>query len=61
MAGSLFAKVWKRRRDLRSILQSVYFNFHYLPFRQAVKLPILLYKPKLLELQGNVKIGGGGK
>ena len=58
MAGSLFAKVWKRRRDLRSILQSVYFNFRYLPFKQAVKLPILLYKPRLLELQGNVKIGG---
>ena len=58
MAGNVFAKMWEHRRDLRSILQSVYFNFHYLPFSQAARLPILLYKPRLLKLQGNVKIGG---
>lgn len=54
-----FSKIWNRRRDLRSLPYSIYFNFHYLPFRQAVKLPILLYKPKLLKLKGIVKIGGG--
>lgn len=43
---------------LRSVLSSIYFNFHYLPFRQAMRLPILLYKPKLLKMKGNVKIGG---
>lgn len=49
-------KIWKHRHDFRNIFQSLYFNFHYLPFKTAIKLPILLYKPKLLELQGSVKI-----
>ena len=35
---------------------TVYFNFHYLPFSQAIKLPILLYKPKFISLKGKVKI-----
>ena len=56
---SKFNKIWQHRRDFRNIIQSIYFNFHYLPFKTAIRLPILLYKPKLLELQGNVKIGGG--
>ena len=56
---TIFNKLWKNRNILRSILPTIYFNFHYLPFRQAIKLPILLYKPKLLKMKGNVKIGGG--
>lgn len=51
-------KVWKHRRYLRNIFQSIYFNLHYLPFKQAIKLPILLYKPKFLKLQGSIKIEG---
>ena len=43
-------------RLLRSLPASVYFNFHYLSLRQAVKLPILLYKPRFLELKGTVRI-----
>lgn len=43
-------------RILRSLPRSIYFNFHYLPFRQAAKLPILLYKPRFLELKGTVRI-----
>ncbi len=35
---------------------SIYFNFHYLPFKQACKLPIVLYKPKLMKCKGNVVI-----
>lgn len=49
-------RVWRGRRILRYILHSVFFNFHYLPFHEAVKLPILLYKPKLLKLKGTIKI-----
>ncbi len=41
---------------LRSLLYSIYFNFHYLSFRQAIKLPILLYKPRLLKLKGNIQL-----
>lgn len=44
---------------LRSLLSSIYFNFHYLPFSQALKLPILLYKPKLRTLKGSIEIVGG--
>lgn len=49
---------WKNKRYLRSILYSIFFNFHYLPFRQAIHLPILLYKPRLLDLKGQIKIDG---
>lgn len=36
---------------------SVVFNFHYLPFKQAIKLPILFQViPTFLSLQGRVKI-----
>lgn len=38
------------------IFQSAWFNFHYLPFSQAIKLPILLYKPKLQKCRGWIKI-----
>ncbi|MBM6662072.1 acyltransferase [Marseilla massiliensis] len=41
---------------LRAIFSSVYFNFKYLPFRQAIKLPILLYKPRFKELNGHIVI-----
>ncbi len=44
--------LWK----LRSLPQSVWFNFHYLPFCQAIKLPIILYKPKLWLCKGSIVI-----
>ena len=44
--------IWK----LRSLPYTFYFNFHYLPFKQAIKLPILLYKPTLLKCKGRVEI-----
>jgi len=37
-------------------IKSLYFNFHYLPIKQAVKLPIILFKPKLLKCKGVVMI-----
>ena len=36
------------------ILHTIWFNFHYLPIKQAFKLPILLYKPKLLKCSGKI-------
>lgn len=36
--------------------QTIYFNFHYLPFRQARKMPILLYRPHLCKCKGSVVI-----
>ena len=55
---TIFEKIWNNRRALRSIISTIYFNFHYLPFSQAVKLPILLYKPKLKGMKGSIKING---
>lgn len=44
---------------LRSLHKTIYFNLKCLPFRQALKLPILLYKPKLRSLEGKVRIESG--
>lgn len=51
-----FRKLWKYRRILRSLFPTIYFNFRYLPFGQAIKLPILLYKPKFYKLKGSITI-----
>jgi len=50
------ARIIKQGPALRYMLYSIYFNFHYLPFRQAWKLPILLYKPKLIKCKGTVSL-----
>ncbi|MCM1218756.1 MAG: hypothetical protein NC548_30085 [Lachnospiraceae bacterium] len=42
----------------RSLPKTIYFNFHYLPFHQAIKLPILLYKPHFVSTKGTIKISG---
>lgn len=41
---------------LRAIIPSIIFNFYYLPFRQAIKLPILCYKVRFVRLKGKVVI-----
>ena len=41
---------------LRAFIPSLIFNFKYLPFRQAVKLPVLVYKPHFIKLKGSVSI-----
>jgi len=41
---------------LRSLFSTLFFNFHYLPFRQAIHLPVVLYKPRLLRCKGKVYI-----
>lgn len=38
------------------IFYSIYFNFRYLPFKQAVRLPILLHKPLFRKCYGSVVI-----
>lgn len=43
---------------LRYLPQTIWFNFMHLPFRQAVKLPILLYKPRLTHNTGRFRIEG---
>ena len=41
---------------LRALLPSLLFNLRYFPLKQAIKLPVLLYKPKLLCLSERVII-----
>lgn len=51
---NIFKKVWKEKWIIRSILVSIYFNLKYLPIRQALKIPILLYKPNFIKLKGKI-------
>jgi acetyltransferase-like isoleucine patch superfamily enzyme len=51
---NIFKKIWDKRSVFRSLLYSIYFNFYYLPIKQAWRLPILLYKPDLLKMKGKV-------
>ncbi len=41
---------------LRSLLPTLFFNFRFLPFEQAIKLPIILYKPHFAKLSGKIRI-----
>ena len=59
MIKKIINKIKGNRWVLRSIIPTIYFNFHYLPFRQAVKLPIFLYKPHLKLTKGSITIQGG--
>lgn len=39
-----------------SFFKTLYFNFHYLPFSQAIKLPVILKKVRFVSLKGEVII-----
>lgn len=43
-------------RYVRALPFSIWFNFKYLPAKQAVRLPILLYKPKLIVCKGKIEL-----
>ncbi len=55
---SRFSKIYAYRWVLRSLPKTLWFNFHYLPFQQAVRLPIFLYRPKLVCCKGRIRIEG---
>lgn len=44
------------KKALRYILHSVIFNFKNLPLKQAYKIPILLYKPRIIKGGGRIII-----
>ena len=54
----MIKRIWKNKAFLLYIVKTIYFNFHYLPFMQAIKLPILLYKPHLKKCKGKIIIKG---
>lgn len=39
-----------------SLPKTIWFNFHYLPFRQAVNIPIFCYKVRMRKVKGKVAI-----
>lgn len=51
-----FDKIAILLRQLRCLPYTLYFNFHYLPFKQAIKLPIILYKSSLIKCKGRIII-----
>lgn len=48
--------LFKTKYYIRSIIPSIIFNLRYLPFKQAIKLPILVFKMKSLSSKGKVII-----
>lgn len=51
-----YRKFLNRFDIILSLPVTVVFNFYYLPVKQAIKLPILLYRPTLWGWSGKVKI-----
>lgn len=47
-------KTKKIFQQIPLILKSIYFNFHYLPFKQAIKLPIIVHKMSYVSMKGKV-------
>ena len=39
-----------------SLPKTIWFNFHYLPFKQAIHFPIFCYKIRLRKTKGNIRI-----
>ena len=54
-----FKKLWNSRHMLRYLHKTIYLNFRCLPFSQAIKLPIWLYRPHLISCKGKIIIWGG--
>lgn len=53
---SVLIKLWEIRAFLLYMPISLFFCLKYLPFKQAIKLPIWLYKPRFVSLKGNITI-----
>lgn len=49
-------KILENKSYFLYIFHSLYFNFRFLPFRQAIKLPILLIRPHFIQLKGKIEI-----
>lgn len=59
-------RIWSKIRNkgifILSLPATIYFNFKHLPFKQAVKLPIFLWYPRIIgngkyKIEGKVKTG----
>jgi hypothetical protein len=42
-----------------NIWKTVYFNFHYFPFKTAIRMPVFIYwRSELYKMQGKIEIDG---
>lgn len=57
---NILRKIWNHRSVLRYIHRTICFNFRHLPLRQAIKLPIWLYRPYIKSCEGCITLTGGG-
>lgn len=55
---NIFKKIMNNKWKLRAFIPSVIFNFKYLSFSQAIHMPILIYKGKLKNMTGKIRICG---
>ncbi len=51
-------KIFKNLWLIRWLPWTIYFNFHYFPFKTAIYLPIWLNRPKFKQLKGSISIKG---
>lgn len=53
---NVIKRLWEERSAIRYLYQTIYFNFHYLPFKHAIKLPIYVHKMKMHSMRGTISI-----
>lgn len=58
----LFCRLKTKFLLIPDVFKTIAFNFHYLPLKQAVHLPIFLYNADIRNVKGTVSISpyGGG-
>ena len=56
MKSNAYVKLKRYWKLLSAIPSSIYFNFHYLPFKQAIKVPILVKKSHIYKAKGKIII-----
>ena len=54
IAENLMARLTHLLKILFALPQSIIFNFRYLPFNQAIKLPILIYGARIVNTKGRI-------
>lgn len=56
---TIISKIWTYKQLLLWFPWTLYINFKKLPLKQAVRIPIIFFKPYFGKLSGKVVIEGG--
>lgn len=54
IAAKFFRNIW----IIKYLPWSIYFNFHYFDLKTAIKLPVILNRPKIKNLGGEIQLNG---